>query len=104
LRRSVERSFPGDHPAAVGHFPGNPIIPGAVLLDEIVSTIAEGTGASWDRCVVRVAKFLIPVRPGDRVDIRWSMDSEGTASFGCFLLEPERLAATGAIRLEVTAR
>src|SRR5262249_41812259 len=28
--------FPKDHPVGPGHFPGNPIIPGALLLDEIL--------------------------------------------------------------------
>jgi len=35
-----------DHPASRGHFAGNPIIPGAVLLSETVLAIAPGLDAA----------------------------------------------------------
>ncbi len=64
---SLEYRFAPDHPTGAGHFPGNPIIPGALLLDRILQTVAPGGG----RLDVRVAKFLRPVRPGDVVTFRW---------------------------------
>jgi 3-hydroxymyristoyl/3-hydroxydecanoyl-(acyl carrier protein) dehydratase len=33
-----------EHPALAGHFPGSPIVPGVVLLDEMVRAL-EGEGA-----------------------------------------------------------
>jgi 3-hydroxymyristoyl/3-hydroxydecanoyl-(acyl carrier protein) dehydratase len=60
-----------DHPATLGHFPGNPIVPGAVLLQIIARAIFGARPGH--RCVaVRAAKFLAPVRPGDVLEIDWS--------------------------------
>ena len=89
---SLEVRFAVDHLTAAGHFPGNPIIPGAVLLDEVLSAIAADAVGP---CAIRSAKFLRPVRPGDRVLIRWEMRSAGQATFECLLLDPERPALTG---------
>ncbi len=32
--------FAASHPCGAGHFPGNPVIPGALLLDEVLNRIA----------------------------------------------------------------
>jgi 3-hydroxymyristoyl/3-hydroxydecanoyl-(acyl carrier protein) dehydratase len=67
----VERSIDSAHPALPGHFPGDPIVPGAVLLDEIIDVISSEypftSDAGWS---VRSAKFVRPVRPGDCLTIR----------------------------------
>ena len=55
------------HPSAAGHFPGNPIIPGAQLLDAIV---AAETGEAPD-VLVHSTKFLRPVPHGTALQLRW---------------------------------
>ena len=70
----AELAFDAAHPTAAGHFPGDPIIPGAVLLAEILRVIAPVEGA----CEVRAAKFLAPVRPGDRLSVLWSTKDRET--------------------------
>jgi 3-hydroxyacyl-[acyl-carrier-protein] dehydratase len=99
---SLEVRFAIDHPTAAGHFPGNPISPGAVLLDEVLQAVA-GTGGV-ERWIIRSAKFLQPVRPGEAITIRWEPDSEGQTRFECRLLDPERLALIGTVQLEAAAR
>lgn len=73
-----------DHPAVAGHFPGNPIMPGAVVLQAVVRAI--GATRPGQRCVgVSSAKFLAPVRPGDTLDLRWDdagCEARFTASAG----------------------
>jgi 3-hydroxyacyl-[acyl-carrier-protein] dehydratase len=80
---TAERVFPADHPAALGHFPGNPVIPGALLLAETLRAIASGTGARLSPCRIRSAKFLAPVRPGDRVVIEFGDPVAGAIRFTC---------------------
>jgi 3-hydroxyacyl-[acyl-carrier-protein] dehydratase len=99
---SREVRFSIDHPTAAGHFPGNPIIPGAVLLDEVLQAIAgdEDVGPS----VIRSAKFLRPVRPGDGLLIRWQNAARGETKFECRLLDPERLALVGTVQRVAASR
>jgi len=79
----AERSFPADHPAAQGHFPGNPVIPGAVLLAETLRAIEAGFGLSLASCRIPSAKFPAPARPGDRVAIEFSRSADGAIRFAC---------------------
>ena len=90
---SAERRLDPAHPAARGHFPGNPIIPGAVLLAEILDTISASA------CGIRSAKFLAPVRPGDRLLIRWQKAREDEIKFEASLADG-RLALSGLLLLE----
>lgn len=80
---TAERYFSADHPAAQGHFPGNPIIPGAVLLSETLSAIETGLGVSLWPCLIKSAKFVHPVRPGDRVAIEYSGFVKRGIKFTC---------------------
>ncbi len=98
---SVERVFERDYPAAQGHFPGNPIIPGAALLDEVMRAMEAQTGRLFTHCEIRSAKFLHPVRPGDRVLIRWSELPAGDFRFECLL--GDQPALTGSLKPESAA-
>lgn len=80
---TAERVFPADHPAALGHFPGNPVIPGAVLLDESLRAIESGLDLRLSPCRVKSVKFIAPVRPGDRVVIEFSRSAAGAIHFTC---------------------
>lgn len=68
----VERTLAADHPAARGHFPGNPIIPGAVLLSEALRLVEGETGMKFSPCRIRRAKFPHPARPGDRLVVEFT--------------------------------
>ena len=83
--------FTPDHPTGAGHFPGNPIIPGALLLDRMLQAIGPHAG----RRDIRVAKFLRPVRPGDEVTFRWRGNGRDIA-FECVLAGGDA-ALTGVI-------
>lgn len=80
---TLERSFAPDDATAQGHFPGDPIIPGAVLLSEVVLAIETDLGRSLGACRVKSAKFVHPVRPGERVSIEYSGQREGAVRFSC---------------------
>lgn len=79
----LTRSVPLDHPAFAGHFPGQPLLPGALLLAEVLEA-ALGVPALAARLGPRpslaAAKFLSPVRPGAELSI--SMQPESGAARG----------------------
>jgi 3-hydroxymyristoyl/3-hydroxydecanoyl-(acyl carrier protein) dehydratase len=79
----IERLLQSDHPASRGHFPGNPIIPGAVLLSETVSAIQPGVDFRLEPLLITSAKFLHPARPGDRMLIEFSRTAGGEIRFAC---------------------
>jgi len=85
----TEIHFAENHPTAAGHFPGNPIIPGALLLDEVIRTLPGGVTG------IRSAKFFQPVRPGDSVSVGWRFSPPGAAKFECRLAET--LVASGVV-------
>ncbi len=66
----AEWTVPGDLPALEGHFPGRPVVPGVVWLQQVVDLAATRPGlvpvpSRWPR-----VKFPGMARPGDRVRIR----------------------------------
>lgn len=71
------------HPTGTGHFPGNPIIPGALLLAEVLHSIEQAEGPRFASCNVKAAKFLHPARPGDMVEIEYARSALGTIEFQC---------------------
>ena len=72
--------FAPDHPCGAGHFPGNPLIPGALLLAAVLAEIAADLGVA-DVWQVKSAKFLLPVRPGDSVEVAYSPAAAGEIRF-----------------------
>jgi 3-hydroxymyristoyl/3-hydroxydecanoyl-(acyl carrier protein) dehydratase len=90
----VRRLFPADHPAAQGHFPGNPIIPGAVLLDEVIAAATGQFQLPESGCTVNSAKFLRPVRPGEEVLIRLEPRAQGAIRFECRIGDDVVLSGT----------
>ncbi len=55
-----------DHPAIAGHFPGHPVVPGALLLAEIVTRLSA---SGWAITGLRKVRFSLPVRPADVVEV-----------------------------------
>lgn len=68
----LAHTVPADHPVFAGHFPGQPLVPGALLLAEVleavqrVPALATRLGANP---TLAAAKFLAPVRPGSTLSI-----------------------------------
>lgn len=67
--------IPVDHPAFPGHFPGNPLLPGVLILDLVVDTYESPVNG------ISIAKFLKPVSPGDVLNISIDELTNGAARF-----------------------
>jgi 3-hydroxyacyl-[acyl-carrier-protein] dehydratase len=57
------RVIPPDHPSLAGHFPGVPIVPGVVVLDEVGAALADWRQESRVTGITSV-KFLAPIKAG----------------------------------------
>jgi acyl-coenzyme A synthetase/AMP-(fatty) acid ligase/3-hydroxymyristoyl/3-hydroxydecanoyl-(acyl carrier protein) dehydratase len=66
------------HPCLPGHFPGQPIVPGVVILDRVLAHLRERTGREVQR-LPRV-KFSAPLRPGQTACVRFTCRDD-TLSF-----------------------
>jgi 3-hydroxymyristoyl/3-hydroxydecanoyl-(acyl carrier protein) dehydratase len=73
----IEITFSPDHPSTRGHFPGNPVIPGALLLSEALRAVGAALEIDLSLCSVTSAKFPSPSRPGDRIEIDFSISPVG---------------------------
>lgn len=92
MDRELQLLAPLDHPCYAGHFPGNPIVPGVLLLDLIVEALEQGAPR-----VIGSVKFHRAVKPGEAFTLRYRLAGpqlsfrcvsadqllvEGTLSFG----------------------
>ena len=83
-----------DHPSLAGHFPDHPIVPGVVLLNEVIETLRlDSTGLSVTG--LPMVKFSSPLKPGEVVTIHVDRDEAALASFSCHV--DARLIASGVI-------
>jgi len=59
--------IPADHPSFAGHFPGQPLLPGVVVVSLILGPAPK----------LASAKFLAPVRPGSVLTLQWQPEGQG---------------------------
>jgi len=76
--------IPAQHPSLPGHFPGNPIVPGVVLLDRIASALERAGAGRFAR--IFAVKFIAPLRPdedaqlhalSDETRVRFRIERDG---------------------------
>jgi 3-hydroxymyristoyl/3-hydroxydecanoyl-(acyl carrier protein) dehydratase len=65
--------IPADHPCLPGHFPGRPLVPGVLLLEQVALALRAWRGERLAR--VAEAKFVAPLRPGEAAELR--LDERG---------------------------
>lgn len=66
---SATLSVPARHPALTGHFPGNPIVPGVVILEAVICAAEAWLGAGFHVIGLSQAKFLTPLQPDETARI-----------------------------------
>jgi 3-hydroxyacyl-[acyl-carrier-protein] dehydratase len=84
-----------DHPAYSGHFPGQPVLPGVVLLDATLHALeSAGIGMSG-RWEVNSVKFQSAVRPGEALTLQHEMLPNGAVRFA--IRTADRSVASGVL-------
>ena len=92
MRYEAQRSISPNHPALPGHFPGNPVVPGVVLLSELVGATEAWLHWAHDPVSVTSVKFMRLLRPGEPFTLQFERLSENRVSF-VVLREQVRIAA-----------
>ncbi len=72
-----------DLPALAGHFPGQPIVPGVVLLDWVLDLVRESLVPNAVIVDIPWVKFLVPVLPGQQLMIGLDSVSAQQVRFVC---------------------
>ncbi|HEY2035845.1 MAG TPA: hypothetical protein VGG96_02445 [Steroidobacteraceae bacterium] len=84
-----------DHPSFAGHFPGRPVLPGVVLLDEAIRAIELADGGASRCWRVGSVKFLRAVGPGEPLALDQERLASGTIRFA--ILSCGQTVATGTL-------
>lgn len=95
------RLIRADHPSLPGHFPGAPLVPGVVILDEVLATLVEWRENS-QLSSIRLVKFLAPLQPEQAFTISLSVKNERAAEVNFCCRVEDRVIVEG--QLEVAWR
>lgn len=87
------KSIPSAHPAFAHHFPGDPVLPGAVLAELVVDAAAE---AGWTVAAIESLKFTAAIRPGGTLRLLFQRQG-ASARFEC--VAAGTTVAAGKLRL-----
>lgn len=85
---------PHAHPALPGHFPGNPVVPGVLLLDQVLSML-EALHGPLPALRLPQVKFLQPLLPGQLA--RVELSRRGPDSWRFQVFRDDTVLATGDI-------
>ncbi|MHB0888461.1 hypothetical protein [Acidithiobacillus sp.] len=88
-------SIPARHPVFDGHFPDHPIVPGVMLIDEVIYAVEFTTEKSMTGCHITMTKFYSPVSPGEMLTLRF--DTRGDASITFEIHAGNRKVAAGSL-------
>ena len=86
-----------NHPSLKGHFPNNPIVPGVVILDEVINIIKE-LKPKFTVDKISMVKFTAPLLAEQDVSVEINEKTETSLSFSC--LHNETKLVTGQLTLK----
>jgi len=95
-----------DQSVLKGHFPGNPILPGVMLLNFISDTLSERLGRQCHIKKIIRHKFIKPVLPEFRICVECQLKQTQTEFDNCYLVncdifdQYKHLIASGQYKVE----
>ena len=89
-----------DHPALAGHFPGDPLVPGVLILDEVVQAAQQWRGRCRLKSVVSV-KFTSTLKAGNVFSI--NLHDEDHSHMACECGHDGIRLASGRLAVEYDA-
>jgi|MGYP000941000828 3-hydroxyacyl-[acyl-carrier-protein] dehydratase len=93
----IRWTVPAAHPAFAGHFPGRPILPGVVLVDQAMRLAASVITPGLVIRGLGNAKFFQPVTPGTSLLFRYPPATATALRFE--IQADERIIASGSFSL-----
>jgi len=70
------------HPSISGHFPGNPIVPGAVIIENVIKVFSRSNDPR-EITSLSTVKFIKPIEVNQKVDVNFLSISTELISFEC---------------------
>jgi len=70
------------HPSIAGHFPGNPIVPGAVIVENVVRAFSELHNTK-KIISLSLVKFIKPIATNQKVAVNFRNVSAESIAFEC---------------------
>ncbi len=74
MQQTGQFTIPASHPSLPGHFPGRPVVPGVVLLEEVLACLPPGL-------TLLTAKFTSPVQAQETVCVASTARQDGKVHF-----------------------
>lgn len=97
MQHIVESVIADSHPSLSGHFPGNPVVPGVVILEQVVQALHAWQPDARVSGMPNV-KFLSPLLPGQPFTIELHREASAQkVRFTC--REGEKCLAQGLLTL-----
>jgi 3-hydroxymyristoyl/3-hydroxydecanoyl-(acyl carrier protein) dehydratase len=98
----INLDIPHDHASFSGHFPMNPILPGVLLLERVMSYVQSLATSPLQSYSLLNVKFLSAVSPGDKLSLALSDGNSNEKHFSVHILQSGQddgiLACTGKLR------
>jgi 3-hydroxymyristoyl/3-hydroxydecanoyl-(acyl carrier protein) dehydratase len=85
------------HPALAGHFPGNPVVPGAVVLEFVERAVSRAFASRV--CAIALVRFHALLKPTQTFSIELARADRDTVTFR--VIAAGTRIATGRLRLEL---
>jgi len=86
MEHKIHATVSADHPSLAGHFPGNPVVPGVVILDQVFEAV-KTQQPRVQLVGFPVVKFVSPLKPDVEFVISLSPISDKRIRFECAALD-----------------